>query len=228
MHSIVKALKRPIISPKLCKLAHLRRTSHVPTQWSSSAEMLHRHIKLKEPVTELDAVHFDVTLPANKENKATETLCKKYSELNSVTKLLQKSSTTCATVRAVFDEVIKDYSDRSGSLGASASIVHDTVFERVLVRLQNQRFESLSPEEKYTVTNLMSSQNDMMNRSSNFSDLRIVERAIKRPWFAESSISCYVDTRFILPTSNACEQLFSKAGCTLPDRIISLIPANLE
>ena len=73
----------------------------------------------------------------------------------------------------------------------------------------------------------MSSQNDMMSRSTYFGDLSIVERATKRPRFDESRISCYMDTRFILPTSNACEQLFSKAGCTLSDRRKSLIPANL-
>ena len=43
---------------------------------------------------------------------------------------------------------MKDYPDTSGRLGASASIVHDPVFERALVKIQNQRFESLSPKKR--------------------------------------------------------------------------------
>ena len=84
VHSIMKALKHLIVSAKLRKLTHLRPKCHVPTRWSSSADMLHRYIELKEAVTKFEAVQFDVTLPTNRENEAIETLCKNYGELHSV------------------------------------------------------------------------------------------------------------------------------------------------
>ena len=43
-----------------------------------------------------------------------------------------------------------------------------------------------------------------------------------------SSGNNFLDTRFILPTSNICERLFSKAGFALSDRRKSIHPAALE
>ncbi len=37
-----------------------------------------------------------------------------------------------------------------------------------------------------------------------------------------------MDLRFLLPTSNACERLFSRAGYVLGDRRQSIHPANFE
>ena len=61
VHSIMKAMKHPVVSAKLGKLAPLRPKCHVPTRSSSSTKMLHRYIELKEAETKVDAVQFDVT-----------------------------------------------------------------------------------------------------------------------------------------------------------------------
>ena len=37
-----------------------------------------------------------------------------------------------------------------------------------------------------------------------------------------------MDLNFVLPTSNSCERLFSRAGYVLGDRRQSINPANLE
>ena len=38
----------------------------------------------------------------------------------------------------------------------------------------------------------------------------------------------FLDSRFILPTSNICERLFSKVGNALNDRQVAIAPVNLE
>ena len=42
------------------------------------------------------------------------------------------------------------------------------------------------------------------------------------------SKSPYIDLRFIRPTSNICERLFSLSKLALPDNRKRLLPANLE
>jgi len=41
-------------------------------------------------------------------------------------------------------------------------------------------------------------------------------------------MNVYMDTRFIQPTSNDCERLFSKVGYLYNDRRQSMDPMNLE
>ena len=40
--------------------------------------------------------------------------------------------------------------------------------------------------------------------------------------------SKYMDLKFIIPTSNICERLFSAAGYGLNDRRQAILPANFE
>jgi hypothetical protein len=45
---------------------------------------------------------------------------------------------------------------------------------------------------------------------------------------AVSSSSSYVDLKFLIPTSNICERLFSKAGFSFNQRRMSVLPINTE
>ena len=57
--------------------------------------------------------------------------------------------------------------------------------------------------------------------------LSLLERTLKRRKMVGSA-GKYIDTRFIVPTSNMVESFFSRAGYALNDRRRSLLPANLE
>ncbi len=57
----------------------------------------------------------------------------------------------------------------------------------------------------------------------------LAERALKRRRLsAGETMDSYIDMRCIVPTSNMCERLFSKAGYTLNDRRQGTLPANFE
>lgn len=59
--------------------------------------------------------------------------------------------------------------------------------------------------------------------------LSFVDRALKRQKrLYLNSNKPYMDTRFLIATSNVCERLFSKVGNVLTDGRKSLAPANLE
>ena len=55
----------------------------------------------------------------------------------------------------------------------------------------------------------------------------LAERALKRRRL-ESAHSVYLDLRFLLPTSNCCERLFSIAGHALSPRRRGMLPGNFE
>lgn len=57
----------------------------------------------------------------------------------------------------------------------------------------------------------------------------LAERALKRRRMnAVEAHNCYVDISFIIPTSNLCERLFSKAGYALNDSRQGTLPAHFE
>jgi hypothetical protein len=57
-------------------------------------------------------------------------------------------------------------------------------------------------------------------------EMQAILQNIKRAKVMRSST--YIDCRFIRPTSNVCERLFSLSKFALPDNRKSLLPENLE
>ncbi len=56
----------------------------------------------------------------------------------------------------------------------------------------------------------------------------LAERAIKKRRVVTNARDGYMNTRFILPTSDICERLLSKAGYALNDRRKGILPCNFE
>lgn len=69
-------------------------------------------------------------------------------DLESVTKALQCEWTKPRGVRGLFDAVIEKYPETGEKLTQSAKIVHSTMFEGSIVKVQIGSSSSLSPEEK--------------------------------------------------------------------------------
>jgi len=86
--------------------------------------------------------------------------------------------------------------------------------------------KSLNEKEKETVAGLATTDNLQPFDGSN-KDASLAERALKR---RRRSIDAniYQSVNFLLPTSNICERLFSKAGFVLSDRRKSLSPVAFE
>lgn len=58
--------------------------------------------------------------------------------------------------------------------------------------------------------------------------LSFAQRAMKRQKVSSFQRTKYIDIRFLLPTSNLCERLFSKAGYAFNERRRGILPSNFE
>ena len=156
-----------------------------------------------------------------------DSLLEELKDLESVSKTLQDDSTTMSDVRSLFDAVLESYPICEERLSPSAPIVLDKVFESALVQIQRGRSAELSPSQVRSVKHLQITANPPGNIDDK--SISFAERVLKKQKLqSHASTSEYMDMRFLIPTSNICERLFSKAGFTLNDRRMAILPVNAE
>ncbi len=106
-------------------------------------------------------------------------LLSKFRDFGSVTLSLQRDSTTCAEVRALFDGVTTAYPRTRNRLPPNSSIIHNPDFETGVVKLQENRFKELTTAESTALSGLRIS-----NRSSlpevNYEGLSFADKVLKR------------------------------------------------
>ena len=226
IHAIMSKFRYPIPAAKLRKLTPLKAKTYVETRWSSAVEMLRRYALLRDFFPRIDLEGLDEMLLTVSGNKIVDKLCSQFSDLNSITKGLQSNSVTISEVRAYFDEVIDMYPEAHARLSSRASIVKQPDFESALLKLQEGNAGQLSFIEKQSVECLM--QNINGYDTADEVSTTIAERALKKRKINKGSSTRYEDCRFILPTSNLCERLFSTARHALPERRKSMLPYNFE
>ncbi len=105
--------------------------------------------------------------------------------------------------------------------------MQSAAFEKAIVKLQRGNSSSLLYEESEAVKSLKresSTSFEIVNEYLSFS-----ERALKRQRLInEESSNDYLDTPFLVPTSDICECLFSTDGYVFSQRRKGMNPVNLE
>ena len=226
VHAIVKSLRKLILAAKLRKHSHLSPICYTPTRWSIAA-MLQRYLQLKPALSELDLDDHDVRLLSNREDKRFEVICKKYSQLDTVTKALQSDKISCADVRAIFYSVVEEYPNTESPLASNLQIVHNPEFESGFLSCKTQTAASLTPSELLAVKKLkITTGIESTEAGSGIPSL--AERGLKKRRLNALTRCQYMDTRFLLPTSNLCEHLFSVAGYALGERRGRILPSKFE
>ncbi len=115
-------------------------------------------------------------------------------------------------------------------MSPTAKIVRCPDFENALAYIWAGKGSKLSSTEKATVQELVAPGYTVVAEITE-SDGRaknIAERGRKRLKTERNSRDFYIDTRFLLPTSNTCDRLFSITGNALSDRRLSLSPLHFE
>lgn len=223
---LMRKLQDLLPAAKLRRLTPLCAKVMCVTRWSSCLHMLRRYEDLLPYITETAEDDVIDLLPSTREHKQITALVAVLKDLDSVTKVLQSDETTLADVRMLFDKVLEEHPQLSNRLSDDASIVHDVSFERALVKIQKGRAAELSMLEKESVSHLTKKCDDI-GIISNDGLLSLAERALKKRRVDCSGIK-YVDTSFVLPTSNMVERLFSKAGFAFSDRRQGMTPVHFE
>ena len=189
--------------------------------------MLSHYKELKEFLPGLHSDEIDEMLLSIPEDRRVYVIFEKLKTFECVTKELQKDKTSISDVRIIFDALIDQFQSTANRLGSNATIVHCKDFESGVVKLQRGNAITLSREEKRAVAPLLLDSTE--RECDDLDELTIVERALKRQKTLHHDASNrYIDTRFLLATSNVCERLFSTIGHVLNDRRSGLTPANLE
>ncbi len=208
---------------KLRLKTDLRAKIDCSTRWLSTTEMLRRYAQLRDYISDIEYEQINSSIPNPRENRKIDTLCSTFDELDSVCKALQQDEMTCSDARALFDEAIEYHLETGSRLGSASSIVHQPVFKTAIVKLQEGRINQLTQDKSKSVETLRVQQTSTWTESDliNFS---LAERALKRRRKNTESTNNYMDVRFVLPTSNVCERLFSTAGFSLSYRRGRILP----
>lgn len=129
------------------------------TRWTSIYQLLQRYIELR-PIIQ---AHFASDsgllehLLAPKEDAEVDKLMKEVKTLNSVTVALQRESIDMASVRLLFNEILKNFPDLDKNnkyLSQNSAIVKDKHFEAGVVKIQEGNEEGLSLAEKVACARL--------------------------------------------------------------------------
>ena len=89
-------------------------------------------------------------LPSASECIQIENLLRELEDFQSVTKKLQEDNITMSQVRVLFDGLIAEYQSCSHHLSSNATIIYSPVFEKGIIKIQ-QNEQSLLPLEEYAI-----------------------------------------------------------------------------
>ena len=130
-------------------------------------------------------------------------------------------------MRALSDALIDEFLSTAARFIANAKIVYFPEFESALVKLEQGNANKLSNEELRSIMPLLLWEGT--GGREDCAGMNFAERALKRQRLTQvDDFSRYMDSQFILPTSNICEHLFSIVGIALNNRRASILPENLE
>ena len=119
-------------------------------------------------------------------------------DLQVITKQLQRSDMTFAEMRVIFDTVIEEYPQMGEYIAQDARIVHSPVFESALIKISSRMEHTLTDEEKQSVIKLkrlnaiprLVAQPDIMDVDANDNAVAPVQLTIMQR--AQARLNAYV------------------------------------
>lgn len=133
---------------------------------------------------------------------------------------LQNEIINLADSRCLLDTVPENFLEMRSRMLEEAKIVANTNVENAIYKILNKIFEQMSRMERESVVALVAPTRSVEN-------LFVGERGFKRSKITHFG-SKYMDVRFIRPTSNMYERLFSTAEYALNDHHKNVLPLNFD
>jgi hypothetical protein len=195
--------------------------------------MLKRYDQLRDHIGDIVPVQLQFSPGIN------ASLCELLTQLGqlaTLTKFLQSEDRQLYEVRNAFDEAIKLFPCLEQHCSVSSEIICDPHFERAVCKIQENQIygESLklTSAESKQVKHLKKHGECQVPGDDDLADfeapdqMAVALRRVKRSKI--QAASDYIDLRFVRPTSNICERLFSVSKMALPDNRKRLLPSSLE
>lgn len=207
----------------------LRPVKRNATRWIGVSNMFERFERLLPNIDETNqelAEFIPTAAQRNNIRRHKRALC----DFKSVTLAMQASNATIADSNALFGSLIEAFPEFNfeAYLGTDASIVHSKSFEKAIIKIQSGFEAQLDSDEKTSIQSLKVQHNNVMSIDDNDdSGLSFAECALKRQR-KQQEISAYIDTRFLMPTSNHVERLFSMSNRIFSKTRRRLLPRTLE
>ena len=231
VREIMKKIRTGVNRAKLRRITHLSPIIDQETRWSSTYSMLLRYQQLKDHIKSLKVSAILSILPNKKDSLQIDELTTRLAQHDSITKDLQKDDTNISIARSLFDEAIEFCPEMAARLSERAQIVLQPEFESALIKILDNKCETMSDAERLSVESLKKRQSNPSQTDNDDDDdkLTLAQRARKRRKINEENTSSqYLDVRFIFPSSNIVERFFSKAGYVFDDHRKRLLPQHLE
>lgn len=158
INALMQKMKTQLIQLALRPHTSLKPRSRNKTRWSSTFLMIERYLRFKEDGV-LDQLGEDVPemleLYLNQaEDRQLLGIRKLLTDLQVITKQLQRSDMTFAEMRVIFDTLIEEYPQMGEYIAQDARIVHSPVFESALIKISSRMEHTLTDEEKQSVIKL--------------------------------------------------------------------------
>ena len=224
VNKLMGKLRYGLLAARLRKEAPLAAVQMNDTRWSSAFSMLKRYIELREILPRLNDATVDALMPTAPQNREIDGLFRMMVELEEIQLDLQHEQCTLLSTRDNFDVLLSRHPEMAGRLNADARIVHSPEFERAVVLIQDGRESTLSASEAASVAFMRKAS----DADSDVGEQTLLQSARKKRKLRDATAARnYLDTRFLLPTSNICERFFSKARNAIGDNRKSLSTENI-
>ena len=158
INALMQKLKTQLIQLALRPITSLKPRLRNKTRWISTFLMIERYLRFKEAGV---LVQLAEDIPAMLEFYLTQAedrqllgIRKFTTDLQVITKQLQRMDITFAETRVIFDTLIDEYPQMGVYIAQDARIVHSPVFESALIKISSRMEHSLTDEEKQSVVKL--------------------------------------------------------------------------
>lgn len=199
------------------------------TRWLGVIQMLERYDRLK---THIDTKDRELApfVPSPIREIAMDDCKKDLVDLRSVTTELQSQTRTLRDTHNMFQSLITSYPDFNFDqyIGENANIVNAPDFEKGVIKIQAKVESQLPVQERKAGASLKNSTALPAAASQKDSGLSYAERALKQQKMDSDAAAEYIDTTFLLPTSNDVERLFSLASRLYTPHRRCMQPRTLE
>ena len=226
VNSLMKKLQNLIPAAKLRRINHLKAKTSIKTRWSSTYAMITRFRQISDFILKIDLTEIICMMPTHAEMKQLDKLYSLLRDLDSVTNHFQSETASLAEIRAILNGVLEQYPETLHRLNDRADIILHSDFESARAKIQDDKEDQLTDEEKLCVTALL--KDKTASPIDDISLLPLAQRVLKKRKMMKEKKSEYIDLRFLQGTSNIYEIFFSKAGYAASNRRKSILPVNLE